>query len=255
MIYAWEFSYEYDGKISGKAKLLRKLLDYFLTWIRVWDYASAARVDYFIANSENVAKRIRKHYRREAVVIPPPVRCRLFQISENDGDYFLVVSRFQEYKRVDIAIDACNKLGLKLKVVGDGPDYKRLKAMAGPTVELLGRVDDAHVKELYAGCRAFLFPGEEDFGITPLEAMASGRPVIAYGKGGALETVVEGVTGTFFKEQTTDSLIDALRRFETMTFDKHKLREHAEKFDDEVFKARIKAFVEEKYNERNGVQE
>ena len=182
------------------------------------------------------------------------MRCRLFQISENDGDYFLVVSRFQEYKRVDIAIDACNKLGLKLKVVGDGPDYKRLKAMAGPTVELLGRVDDAHVKELYAGCRAFLFPGEEDFGITPLEAMASGRPVIAYGKGGALETVVEGVTGTFFKEQTTDSLIDALRRFETMTFDKHKLREHAEKFDDEVFKARIKAFVEEKYNERNGVQ-
>ena len=240
MRYAWEFSYEYAGKMSGKGKLVRKLLDYFLTWIRVWDYASAARVDYFIANS---------------VVIPPPVRCKLFQISENDGDYFLVVSRFQEYKRVDIAIAACNKLGLKLKVVGDGPDYKRLKAMAGPTVELLGRVDDAHVKELYAGCRAFLFPGEEDFGITPLEAMASGRPVIAYGKGGALETVVEGVTGTFFKEQTTDSLIDALRRFETMTFDKHKLREHAEKFDDEVFKARIKAFVEEKYNERNGVQE
>ena len=254
MRYAWEFSYEYAGKMSGKGKLVRKLLDYFLTWIRVWDYASAARVDYFIAKSENVAKRIRKHYRREAVVIPPPVRCKLFQISENDGDYFLVVSRFQEYKRVDIAIAACNKLGLKLKVVGDGPDYKRLKAMAGPTVELLGRVDDAHVKELYAGCRAFLFPGEEDFGITPLEAMASGRPVIAYGKGGALETVVEGVTGTFFKEQTTDSLIDALRRFETMTFDKHKLREHAEKFDDEVFKARIKAFVEEKYNERNGVQ-
>lgn len=253
MRYAWEFSYEYAGKMSGKGKLVQKLLGYFLTWIRVWDYASAARVDYFIANSENVAKRIRKHYRREAVVIPPPVRCKLFQISENDGDYFLVVSRFQEYKRVDIAIEACNRLGLKLKVVGDGPDYKRLKAMAGPTVELLGRVDDAHVKELYAGCRAFLFPGEEDFGITPLEAMASGRPVIAYGRGGALETVVEGVTGTFFHEQTSDSLVDALKRFETMKFDKHELRKHAEKFDDEVFKARIKAFVEEKYNERNGV--
>ena len=253
MRYAWEFSYEYAGKMSGKGKLVRKLLSYFLTWIRVWDYASAARVDYFIANSENVAKRIRKHYKRDAVVIPPPVRCRLFQISETDGDYFLVVSRFQEYKRVDIAIDACNRLGLKLKVVGDGPDYKRLKAMAGPTVELLGRVPDAQVKELYAGCRAFLFPGEEDFGITPLEAMASGRPVIAYGKGGALETVIEGVTGTFFHEQTTDSLVDALKRFENMKFDKTVLRAHAETFDDEVFKARIKAFVEEKYNERNGV--
>lgn len=151
MRYAWEFSYEYAGKMSGKGRLVKKLLNYFLTWIRVWDYASAARVDYFIANSENVAKRIRKHYKREAVVIPPPVRCKLFQISETDGDYFLVVSRFQEYKRVDIAIDACNRLGLKLKVVGDGPDYKRLKAMAGPTVELLGRVPDGRVKELYAG--------------------------------------------------------------------------------------------------------
>ena len=128
-----------------------------------------------------------------------------------------------------------------------------MKAMAGPTVELLGRVPDDRVKELYAGCRAFLFPGEEDFGITPLEAMASGRPVIAYGKGGALETVIEGVTGTFFHEQTTDSLVDALKRFENMKFDKKVLRAHAETFDDEVFKARIKAFVEEKYNERNGV--
>lgn len=253
MRYAWEFSYEYAGKMSGKGRLVRKLLSYFLTWIRVWDYSSAARVDYFIANSENVAKRIRKHYRRDAVVIPPPVRCKLFNISQEDGDFFLCVSRFQEYKRVDIAIEACNRLGLKLKVVGSGPEYKKLKAMAGPTVELLGRISDEEVKELYGKCRGFLFPGEEDFGITPLEAMASGRPVIAFGKGGALETVVEGKTGTFFYEQTADSLVEALKRFETMKFDKQELRRHAEGFDEEVFKARIKAFVEEKYEEKQRI--
>lgn len=255
MRYAWEFSYEYAAKMSGRGKLVQKLLDYFLTWIRVWDYASAARVDYFIANSENVAKRIKKHYRRDAIVIPPPVRCNLFNISEEDGDFFLVVSRFQEYKRVDIAIEACNRLGLKLKIVGDGPDAKKLKAMAGPTVEFLGRASDDEVKELYKHCRAFLFPGEEDFGITPLEAMASGRPVIAYGKGGALETVVDGVTGLFFKEQTADSLVEALKSFETMKFDKKVLRAHAEKFDEAVFKERISRFIEEKYREKNGEDE
>ncbi len=252
MRYAWEFSYEYAGRMSGRSKLVQKILSYFLTFIRMWDYSSAARVDYFIANSENVAKRIRKHYKRDAVVIHPPVRCKLFNISDVDEDYFLCVSRFQEYKRVDIAIEACNRLGLKLKVVGSGPEYKKLKAMAGPTVEFLGRVPDEEVKKLYANCRAFLFPGEEDFGITPLEAMASGRPVIAYGKGGALETVIEGKTGVFFKEQTADSMVDALERFEKMSFDKQVLRQHAESFDEEVFKAKIKAFVEAKYKERFG---
>lgn len=253
MRYAWEFSYEYAGKMTGKSKIVKKLLNYFLTFMRVWDYSSAARVDYFIANSENVARRIKKHYKRDAVVIPPPVRCSLFNISDEDGDFFLVVSRFQEYKRVDIAIEACNRLGVKLKIVGDGPEAKRLKAMAGPNVEFLGRASDDEVKKLYAQCRAFLFPGEEDFGITPLEAMASGRPVIAFGKGGALETVVENKTGVFFYEQTADSLVEAIKKFEKMSFDKNELREHAKLFDEEVFKERIKAFVEEKYNEGHGL--
>ena len=251
MRYAWEFSYEYAGKMAGKNRLVQKALKYFMTWMRVWDYSSAARVDYFIANSENVAKRIKKHYRRDSVVIHPPVRCNLFNISDEDGDFFLCVSRLQEYKRVDIAIEACNKLGVKLKVVGDGPDAKQLKSIAGPNVEFLGRVPDEQVKELYAKCRAFLFPGEEDFGITPLEAMASGRPVIAYGKGGALETVVDGKTGLFFKEQTTDSLVEAIKKFETMSFDKKELRAHAEKFDESVFKEKIRQFVEEKYAEKH----
>lgn len=251
MRYAWEFSHEYAGKMAGKGALKHKLLNYFLTFMRIWDYSSAARVDYYIANSENVAKRIWKHYRREAVVIHPPVRCSLFNISEEDGEFFLCVSRLQEYKRLDLAVQACTKLGVKLKVIGDGPDKDKIKAMAGPTVEFLGRVSDDIIKENYAKCRALIFPGEEDFGITPLEAMASGRPVIAYGKGGALETVVDGKTGVFFSEQNIDSLIDAIQRFENMSFDKDELRKHAESFDDEIFKTKIKAFVDEKVYEHH----
>lgn len=249
MRYAWEFSYDYAGKMVGRGIWKNKLLNYFLTCMRIWDYSSAARVDYFVANSENVAKRIWKHYRREAVVIHPPVRCSLFNISDEDGDFFLCVSRLQEYKRIDLAIQACMKLGVKLKIIGDGPDKEKLKSMAGPNVEFLGRASDDVMKECYAKCRAFLFPGEEDFGITPLESMASGRPVIAYGKGGALETVVHGKTGLFFKEQTVESLIEAMQKFETMTFDKAELRRHAEEFDDEVFKRKIKEFIEEKVGE------
>lgn len=249
MRYAWEFSHEYAGQMAGKGKLKNKILNYFMTGIRLWDYASAARVDYFIANSAHVAKRIKKHYKRDAVVIHPPVRCNLFSLSDVDGDYFLCVSRLQEYKRVDLAIQACNELGVKLKIIGAGPDEAKLKAMAGPTIEFLGRASDEVMKQCYAECKAFLFPGEEDFGITPLEAQASGRPVIAYGKGGALETVIEGKTGTFFAEQTVESLVDAMKRFETMTFDKMELRKHAEEFDDEVFKRKIKEFVDEKVKE------
>ena len=254
MRYAWEFSHEYAGKMAGKGKLKNKLLNYFLTFVRVWDYASAARVDYFIANSEHVAKRIKKHYKRDAVVINPPVRCNLFNISNVNGDYFLCVSRLQEYKRVDLAIQACNQLGVKLKVIGTGPDEKKLKAIAGPTIEFLGRASDDVMKQCYAECRAFLFPGEEDFGITPLEAQASGRPVIAYGKGGSLETVIEGKTGTFFMEQTVNSLVKAMKRFEKMHFERNDIRAHAEDFDDEVFKKKIKAFVDEKVNEYHALQ-
>lgn len=254
MRYAWEFSYDYAGQMAGKGNIKNKLLNYFLTSMRAWDYVSAARVDYFIANSEHVAKRIKKHYKRNAVVINPPVRCSLFNISDVDGDYFLCVSRLQEYKKIDLAISACNQLGVKLKVIGAGPDEVKLKAMAGPTIEFLGRASNETMKEYYAECRAFIFPGEEDFGITPLEAQASGRPVIAYGKGGALETVIENKTGIFFQEQTINSLVEAINRFKTMHFDKKVLRAHAETFDDEVFKSKIKQFVEEKVVEYKKLQ-
>mgnify|MGYP000927483460 CR=1 FL=1 len=249
MRYAWEFSYEYAGKMAGSGSLKSKILSYFLTCIRLWDNSSADRVDYFIANSENVAKRIWKHYRRESIVIHPPVRCNLFSISEIDENYFLIVSRLQEYKRIDLAVEAFNELGLPLIIIGDGPERKRLESIARDNVKFLGRQPDEVVKEHYGKCRAFIFPGEEDFGITPLEAMASGRPVIAYRKGGALETVVENKTGVFFDNQTSGDLIEAVKKFENMTFDKKEIRRHSETFDEHIFKEKINKFVDEKYKE------
>ncbi|ADL51942.1 glycosyltransferase [Clostridium cellulovorans] len=253
MRYAWEFSHEYAGKMVGRSKLLNKILNYFLSAMRVWDNASADRVDYFIANSQNVARRIKKHYRRDSIVIHPPVRCSLFNISNIDEEYFLVVSRLQEYKRIDLAVKVFNTLGLPLVVIGDGPDREKLQSMAKDNIKFLGRASDEVIKEYYAKCRAFIFPGEEDFGITPLEAMASGRPVIAYGKGGALETVVNGRTGVFFEDQTEESLKNALIQFEKMKFDKNEIRKHAESFDEEIFKKKIENFIENKYKEFNAI--
>lgn len=249
MRYGWEFSHEYAGKMAGKGSLKSKLLSYFLTGVRVWDYSSAARVDYFIANSENVAKRIWKHYKRESVVIHPPVRCKFFQISKENEDYFLVVSRLQEYKKIDLVVETFNKLNLPLVIIGDGPEKEKLMKMANKNIKFLGRASDEVIKEHYAKCKAFIFPGEEDFGITPLEAQASGRPVIAYGKGGALETVVDGVTGLFFKEQKVKDLEDAIQKFEKTKFCKETIRKNAEKFDEEIFKAKIEGFIKEKKHE------
>lgn len=247
MRYAWEFMHDYIGELSGKKAAKNKLKSYFMTFMRIWDYCSSARVDVFIGNSVNVAKRIKKHYRRPAYVIHPPVRGELFQISEEDGDFYLCVSRLQEYKRVDIAVEACTKMNIPLVVIGDGPEREKLEKLAGPNVKFLGRVSDDVIREYYGKCRAFLFPGEEDYGITPLEAQASGRPVIAYGKGGALETVVDGETGVFFLEQTADSMIEAVKLAEKIEFEKEKLREHAMEFDEAVFRDRLKRFVEEQY--------
>lgn len=248
MRYGWEFYYEYtsDEKTS---KLKKIFLKYFMNYMRIWDVVSSKRVDFFIANSENVAKRIWKHYRRESVVIHPAVRTKLFTISEVDEDYFLVVSRLVSYKKIDLAVQTFNELNLPLVIIGGGPELDNLKAMAKDNIKFLGRQTDEIIKEYYSKCRAFIFPGEEDFGITPVEAQACGRPVIAYSKGGALETVVEGKSGLFFHEQTVDSLEEAINKFQNMKFNKSEIREHAMKFDEEKFKEKINSFVMDSYEE------
>src|SRR2546423_12040858 len=203
---------------------------------------------HFIANSPVVAGRIQKYYRVAGEIIPPPVDASRFTFdpTTQPEDYFLIVSRLIPYKRIDLAIDACNKLHLPLVIIGSGRDLERLKKMAGPTIRFLGRLSDKEVLYYYAHCRAFLFPGEEDFGITPLEAQASGRPVIAYSAGGALASVIDGVTGAFFKEQTVENLASVLEAFDEHKFDPQTMRNHALEFDMPRFHRRILQFIEAK---------
>jgi glycosyltransferase involved in cell wall biosynthesis len=249
MRYAWEFYNEYKAEWD-LSFLKKKLLPYFMNYMRVWDAVSADRADYFIANSVNVAKRIRKHYRRESTVIHAPVQSKYYtNLSDINEEYFLVVSRLVSYKKIDLAVQAFNEMKLPLVVIGDGPQFEQLRKSAGPSVTMLGRQPDEVVMEYFSKCRALIYPGEEDFGITPVEVQASGRPVIAYGRGGALETVADGRTGVLFGEQTVRSLIGAVERFGGMTFERAVITENAKPFSEDIFKQKIKDFVEEKYAE------
>lgn len=248
--YAWDDSHKYIREYSWP-KVIKRLIPLALNYIRLWDREAALRVDKYIANSFFVKERIKKYYKRDAEIIYPPVDTKLFYVSDKIGDYFLIVGRFLAYKRFDIAIHAFNKLGLPLKIIGDGPEKKNLMKIAGPNIEFLGLVSDEKIKDYYARCRAFIFPQEEDFGITALEAMASGRPVIAYKKGGALETIRDGVTGIFFGQQTAESLIEAIKKFKSKNFNPQEISEHALIFDKENFKERIKKFVEKSWEEFN----
>lgn len=220
----------------------RRLLRWLIEPVRSWDLHAARRPDFFIANSSVVAERIRRFYRRDAVVIPPPIEARRFRVADTVEDYYLIISRLVAYKRLDLAIDACNRLRRRLVIIGDGPDRERLRRLAGPTVEFRGRVPDADVTEAASRCRALLFPGEEDFGLTPLEANASGRPVVAWKGGGALETVTDE-TGVFFDEPTGRSMAAAIQELERRDWNPRVLRRHAEAYDEPVFISRIRGFL------------
>ena len=248
--YIWDYTHKYINELKYN-KYLKKIIFLVLNYIRIWDKAAADRVDLYIANSETVKQRIKKYYRRDAVVINPPVEINKFKISQTIADYFLIGGRLSPYKRVDIVIEAFKTLGKKLKIFGDGVDLIRLKKIAGgqPNIEFLGRVDDQEKAELFSHCLAFINPQEEDFGITMIEAFASGRPVIAYRKGGATETVIEGITGIFFNEQTTESLIAAVKNFEPNKFNPQIIKQHSEKYSVERFKTEIKNFIEEAYQQ------
>ncbi|MCL4543845.1 MAG: glycosyltransferase [Chloroflexi bacterium] len=214
--------------------------------LRRWDRRIARRVDYFVAMSGNTARRIEEAYGRRPAIIPPPVETKsFFPAPSPPGErYFLTASRLVAYKRIDLAVLACSRLGLRLKVAGDGPDLPRLRRLAGPTVEFIGRVYHADLDRLYAGCVALLQPGEEDFGLTPLEANAAGRPAIAYGAGGACDTVRDRITGRLFYPQTADALTDVLQEFLHEQYDPDTLRAYALRYSEQVFHRRIAAFVD-----------
>ncbi len=248
MRYVWDGYLEYMEKTQVPF-FVKPFVPGMLSKVRQWDRLASDRVDWYFTNSQFVTKRIHKYYRRDSEVLYPPVRIQDFSVSHQRGDYFVALGRLIPYKRFDLTIEACNRLKLPLKIIGEGPEYARLKEISGPTIQFMGFVSPKERKELLAGSRALIFPQVEDFGIVPLEAMASGRPVVALGQGGALETVVEGVTGTFFPDQTPDSLTHALERFLTMQFDHKKIRAHAEEFDIKVFQANLLSRLGELYDE------
>jgi len=242
MRYVWDRYHDYRTQ-AGLAT--RTAMAPLLHYVRMWDQLSAQRVDQFAANSRFVASRIRKYYAREAEVIHPPVAVHRFASASKTADFYLWVGQLVKYKRPDLLVDAFNALGAPLVVIGEGQMLNDLRRIAGPNIRFLGRLPFDAILDHYARCRAVVFPGIEDFGIVPVEAMASGKPVIAFDYGGARETVVDGVTGVLFRDQTAASLVAAVRSFERHAeFDSSAIRAHAEQFSDAVFRGRFLALVE-----------
>ncbi len=246
MRYAWDWTHEYVKEMGGgalKKIMVRKLLKS----VRQWDFLASERVDRYVANSEHVQKRIKKFYRKGSDVVYPPVDLKRFKKSTKAADYFLIVSRLSPYKRIDLAVELFNKVGRSLVIIGEGSHLEHLKRIAGPTVELLGNQPDEVVADYMQNARGVIFPGEDDFGIVPVEAMACGKPVVAFGKGGALETVVPGKTGEFFYEPTIESLENAIGRL-LANYNNYKpaaIRKRAEEFTAEKFKRKFKKVVKE----------
>jgi len=246
MRFGWD-AYTSYVKDQRKRFLTNGAIRVMMHYIRMWDRSAANRVDHFIANSKATAGRIKKFYGRESRVIYPPVEIEQFNrpSQKQDKEYFLIVSQLTPYKRIDLAIDAFNKLGLSLVIIGQGPDKARLQRTAGKTIEFLGWQSDKSVKDHFQNCTAFIFPGEDDFGIAPVEAMSYGKPVLAYRKGGATETIIQGITGEFFDDLATESLADGVRRLRLNleNYSPLVICKRAEKFSQERFERAIKEYV------------
>lgn len=252
MRYLWSNYLEYREQLTGVAKYVFTLSAHY---VRTWDFSAAQRVTRFIANSENVKARINRYYARDSIVLYPPIDTALGVIAEKSDDSYLAVGRMVPYKRMDLIIEACNRLQRKLRVIGSGPEEKRLRAIAGRSIEFLGHVDNPTLWREYAGCRALLFAAEEDFGMVPLEAQSCGRPVIAFGKGGALESIAQGdgldeydlATGILFKEQSIRSISDAILHFERREqhFHPPTIRKWAQRFDSNLFTQRFRVLVQQ----------
>jgi glycosyltransferase involved in cell wall biosynthesis len=246
MRYAWDYAHEYINE--QKIGPLRKLaVEKLMRGIRVWDLAACDRPDRYIANSFHVRERIKKYYRQDAAVIYPPVETRQFKPQKENQDYFLIVAALTPFKKIDLAVQLFNKTGKRLVIIGSGAQYEYLKNIAGPTVDILGYKDDEAVREYLQNCRGFIMVNEEDFGMAPVEAMACGKPVLAYGKGGALETVIPGVTGEFFYEQTIESMEDGLGRLivNEPNYDAKVIHKHAAEFSKKVFTDTFKKYLKD----------
>lgn len=244
MRYAWDWSNEYraENGIKGLKLLLYSPL---MKYLREWDYLAADRPDTYIANSKNVQKRISKYYKTSSEVIYPPIDIERFKVSKENSGYFLIVSTLTPYKKVDLAVHLFNKIGRRLVIIGDGSHREYLESIAADNIDFLGFKDDATVLEYMRNCRAFLFPGEEDFGMTPVEAMACGKPVLAFGKGGSTETIISGKTGEFFFENTVESMEDGLARmlYNERFYRPLTIRRHARNFSREIFEKKMRKIV------------
>lgn len=244
--YVWDLYYDYLENTNAIKRFFMKRM---IHKVRLWDFQAAQRVDHFAADSNFVGSRIKKYYRRDFTTIYPGTRINEYPITEMPDDYYLVVARFVRYKRVDLAIEACNQLKKKLVVIGSGgEEEERLKKLAGDTVEFLGRVSDEEMERYYSRAKAFLFPGIEDYGITPVEAMSAGVPVLAFGKGGALETVQEGKTGLYFHNQTVSGLVHCIEEFERngVAYSRQQIHDYSLNFSDEIFKGNFTNFLKDK---------
>jgi glycosyltransferase involved in cell wall biosynthesis len=252
MRFVWDYEHYVNKENFGSLTL--KLLPLAIRKLKKWDLKTIDRVDYYIAISNHIKDRIKRFYNRDSVVIYPPVNVKEFKLTKNIEDFFLIVSRLNAYKNIDLVIQVFNELGLKLKIVGTGPYGPVLESLVkSKNIEFLGRLSNDEIKEIYSKCKAYIFPGKEDFGISPVEAQAAGRPVIAYADGGALETVVDGITGLFFRENSVAGLKETIKNFLSIEnkFNSKEIIQNALRFDKEIFKNSITGFINQKYGEYN----